>query len=65
MSTTASGVRDRRRVGIAALLAGAAFAISALGSAALEEMWLLMLIGFALLVYAVPALHRHQASADG
>ncbi len=64
-TTTAPATADRNKVGMATLVAGAAFVIAALGSAALEELWILMLIGFALLIYAVPALHRHQAPADG
>ncbi len=62
---TTAPAANRSKVGMAALLAGAAFAIASLGSAVVDQMWILMLVGFALLVYAIPALHRHQAPADG
>lgn len=62
---TAPGRVDGNRAGMAALVAGGAFAVSSLGSAALDGLWAVMLLGFALLVYAVPALHRYQAPADG
>jgi len=57
-----SGVR---RVGALTIAAGASFIIAALGSIATEWAWLVMLIGFALLAYAVPNLHAYQAPADG
>ena len=64
-TTTTSAVGHPRKAVTVALVAGVAFAVSSLGSAVLDEVWVLMLVGFALLVYAVPALHRHQAPADG
>lgn len=56
---------DRERVGLAALISGICFIIGSLGSAAVDAVWVVMLLGFALLVYAVPKLHRYQAPADG
>lgn len=64
-TTTAPGAADRQKAAIAALVAGAAFAISSLGSAAIDGLWVLMIVGFALFVYAVPTLHRYQAPSDG
>ncbi len=60
-TTTAAG----SKAGLAALIAGACFVLGALGSAAAEPAWILVLIGFAGLVYAVPQLHRHQTPRDG
>lgn len=56
--------RDAKRVGVVTMVAGAAFALAALGSIATEAAWALMLVGFASLVYVVPKLHRHQAPGD-
>jgi hypothetical protein len=51
--------------GLVTLLAGLAFILGPPLSAAIEWAWLLVLVGIALLLYAVPKLHRHQAPADG
>ena len=53
------------KVGLATLIAGVCIIVGGIGSEFLEPMWALMVIGFALLVYAVPKLHAHQAPADG
>lgn len=60
-----SGGTDPRTVGLVTLIAGLCFVVAALGTAAVEALWIVMIVGFALLVYAIPALHRHQAPADG
>lgn len=68
MATTApasTGTVDTNKVGLATLVAGICFIIASAGSAAFDGLWAVMLIGFALLVYAVPQLHRYQAPADG
>ncbi len=62
-TTTTGAVGDR--AGLAALIGGACFILGALGSAAVEPAWILVLVGFAALVYAVPQLHRRQAPRDG
>ena len=53
------------KAGLATLVAGICFMVGALGSAAVEALWIVIILGFGLLVYAVPHLHRHQAPADG
>jgi hypothetical protein len=47
------------------MVAGALFVIGALVSSAVDWAWFAILIGFALLVYVVPQLHRFQSPADG
>lgn len=53
------------KAGLATLIAGACIIVGGIGSEFLEPMWLVIVIGFALLLYAVPKLHAHQAPADG
>lgn len=66
-STPAPGATttDGTKAGLAALIAGICFVAASLGSAAVDALWIVMIVGFALLVYSVPQLHRHQAPADG
>ncbi|RBY90209.1 hypothetical protein DQ244_12125 [Blastococcus sp. TBT05-19] len=52
-------------VGTLAMVAGALFALGALVSSVVDWAWFAILIGFALLVYVVPQLHRVQSPADG
>ena len=60
---TTAGAGDK--AGLAALVAGVCFIVAAIGSAAVEALWIVMIIGFALLVYAAPQLHERQAPNDG
>lgn len=62
---TSRSLVDAQKVGLATLVAGICFIIASLGSAVLDAVWIAMILGFALLVYAVPRLHRYQAPADG
>ena len=52
-------------LGTLTMVAGALFILGALLSIVTEWAWLALLVGFALLVYVVPQLHRVQAPADG
>jgi len=66
VEATATATTTRSdKAGLAALVAGICFVVSAIGSAAFDGLWVAMLVGFALLVYAAPQIHRHQAPADG
>lgn len=56
---------DRKTVGTVTMVAGAAFILGALLSEIADPLWILILIGFGLLLYAVPKLHAFQAPADG
>ena len=56
---------SREAVGTLTMGAGAAFALGALLSAAVEWGWLAVLVGFALVVYVLPQLHRFQSPTDG
>ncbi|MDK3256981.1 hypothetical protein [Blastococcus capsensis] len=59
-------VQDRAQtVGTLTMVAGALFALGALVSIAVDWAWLAILIGFGLLTYVVPQLHRVQSPADG
>jgi hypothetical protein len=58
------GARDTS-LGTLAMVAGAMFVLGTLVSSATDWAWLALLVGFALLVYVVPQLHRVQAPADG
>jgi hypothetical protein len=53
------------RTGLVTLLAGLGFVLGGGLDAVWEWGWLFLLSGFALLLYAVPQLHRHQAPSDG
>lgn len=54
-----------RNAGLATLLAGLCIIVGGIGSEFVEPLWLLLVLGFALLLYAVPKLHAYQAPADG
>lgn len=54
-----------KKTGLVTLIAGLCFVIAPPLSQALDPAWVLMLVGFALLLYAVPKLHRIQAPGDG
>lgn len=56
---------DSNKAGLAAVIAGLCFIVGAIGTSISDSLWPVLALGFALLVYAVPALHRHQAPADG
>ena len=58
------GARDTT-LGTLTMIAGAMFVLGALVSIVTDWAWLALLVGFALLVYVVPQLHRVQAPADG
>lgn len=62
---TGAGSSGLRTVATATMAAGALFALGALVSALTEWAWLAVVVGFALLAYALPRLHRFQAPADG
>ena len=63
VATQSSG-QVTSKAGFATLIAGVCIIAGGIGSEFLEPMWLVMVIGFALLLYAVPKLHSHQAPAD-
>ena len=54
-----------RRTGLVTLLAGLGFVLGGGLDAVWEWGWVFLLAGFALLLYAVPQLHRRQAPSDG
>jgi hypothetical protein len=64
-ATTTATRDESNKIGLAALIAGACIIVGSIGSAAVDMVWVLMLAGFALMIYAIPGLHRHQAPADG
>ncbi len=59
------GTELRARVGTSTMVAGALFALGVLVSIVTEWAWLALLVGFALLAYVTPQLHRLQSPADG
>lgn len=52
-------------VGTVTMVAGALFVVAPLLGIVTEWAWPLLLVGFALLAYVVPQVHRWQAPADG
>jgi hypothetical protein len=54
-----------RRTGLVTIIAGLAFVFAGALDPFLEWSWLFLLAGFAVLLYAVPQLHRHQSPSDG
>lgn len=64
MSAT-QAMTTSKKIGLATLVAGLCFVIAPPLSQAIDPAWVLMLVGFALLLYAVPKLHRIQAPGDG
>ncbi len=62
---TGAGGSGATIVGNLTMVAGALFALGALLSAAVEWAWLAVIVGFTLLVYVLPRLHRFQSPADG
>lgn len=56
---------DSQKVGLATFVAGICFVIASIGSAVVDFVWIVMILGFGLLAYSVPRLHRHQAPSDG
>jgi len=56
---------NARTVGLITMLAGAFFVLGGGLGAAIEWSWLFIILAMALLLYAVPKLHRLQAPADG
>ena len=60
-----TGTVDTNKLGLATLVAGICFIVASAGSAAFDWVWPVMMVGFALLIYTVPRLHRYQAPADG
>ncbi len=61
----AAETSNAHRAGLATLFAGLFFIAGGAASAAFDGAFVLIVVGFLLLLYAVPALHRHQAPADG
>ena len=51
--------------GLAVLIAGICLVVAPPLSAAFEPAWVLILVGFAALIYGIPGLHRYQEPADG
>lgn len=65
-SSIATTDRTRtRRSGLAVVVAGIAIVVGALGSAAVDGLWVAILVGFLGMVYGIPGIHDHQAPADG
>nr|MBA2601337.1 hypothetical protein [Actinomycetota bacterium] len=64
-ATTGPGRAGTDKAGLAVFIAGLAIAIGALGSNAVDWLWVGILLGFALLVYGLPGVHAYQAPADG
>lgn len=67
-STTSAGTGtggSREVAGTLTMAAGAAFALGAVLSAAVDWGWFVLPVGFALVVYVLPQLHRFQSPADG
>lgn len=54
-----------RKAGLATTIAGLCIIVGAIGSEMAEPLWVVMVVGFALMVYAVPKLHNFQSPADG
>lgn len=50
---------------IAMAVAGVCIILGAVGSAVTEWAWIMMLVAFAALAYALPQVHRYQAPGDG
>jgi hypothetical protein len=65
MNTGKTNVSQLQRTGLVTLLAGLGFVLGGSLDVLFEWSWLFLLAGFALLLYALPRLHRHQAPADG
>lgn len=65
VADTGTGGARAATVGTLTMAAGALFALGTLVSIAVDWAWFAILIGFALLVYVVPQLHRSQSPADG
>lgn len=62
---TARATGDTSKVGMATLIAGLLIIAGGIGSEFADPLWLLLVAGFALLIYAIPRIHRYQAPADG
>lgn len=65
MDAPTGGAVDRKKTGLVTMLAGAGFVLAPPLSQAADGFWILMLVGFALMLYAIPKLHAFQAPADG
>ncbi len=66
-STAATGTARARNKwpGFAVLIAGIAIIVGSLGSAAVDWLWVAMLVGFLGMVYGMPGIHEYQSPADG
>ncbi|MEX2652293.1 MAG: hypothetical protein WD473_07595 [Acidimicrobiia bacterium] len=64
-ATTATAPARNKRAGLAVLVAGIAIIVGSLGSAAVDWLWVAMLVGFLGMVYGMPGIHDYQAPADG
>ncbi len=51
--------------GLAVLIAGIAVIVGSLGSAAVDWLWVALLVGFLGMAYGMPGIHEYQAPADG
>ena len=68
METSAAGTsvhRDTDRAGLVVVVAAGAIIIGSVGSAVVDGLWVLILLGFLGMVYGMPGLHRYQAPRDG
>jgi hypothetical protein len=64
-ATTGTARARNKWPGLAVLIAGIAIIIGSLGSAAVDWLWVAMLVGFLGMVYGMPGIHEYQAPADG
>lgn len=63
--TATNGRAGYENAGLAVFVAGIAVVLGSAGSALIEWMWVVMLVGFLALVYGVPGVQEYQAPADG
>ena len=64
-AATARPTTDTSKVGLATLIAGVLIIAGGIGSDFVDALWLLLVAGFAVLIYAIPRVHRYQSPADG
>lgn len=64
-TAAAPATRSASKTGLVALISGALIIVGAVGAELTDPLWVVLMLGIALLLYALPAVHRHQAPADG
>jgi hypothetical protein len=64
-ATASTSSAPNKRAGLAVLVAGIAIIVGSVGSAAVDWLWVAILIGFLGMVYGMPGIHDYQAPADG